>query len=288
MKKFYLTDYDKIYIINAGGVNMKKNTQNNLKELFSNRGLLQEEKHRLLWEYYTCKISNFLSLRDSNMNEQLTIEIRKSFKTIDIESQLHYFILKNITKIRHNDLLYVFEQLEDDFEIRYYYMEKVFKCFEEAIEMKDSGKFRLPKSKDGLNEAKIDLYKEYLKGFNICALMDFLIATNMITAADLFAILKAMEQKSDNFIFPLTKIEDEESFLQNISQFTKYAVSNIDHTITSEEQETLSIFYQLLAQRFNPFSKEKIEPTNISLQLLESYHDEPFPNQIQKIKNYQK
>ena len=50
--------------------------------------------------------------------------------------------------------------------------------------------------------------------------------------------------------------------------------------------EDLPIFYELLYQRTNSFSKQIIHTTDIAIKLLENYDEEPLSIQIEKVKKY--
>ena len=70
----------------------------------------------------------------------------------------------------------------------------------------------------------------------------------------------------------------------NIHEIVNYVLLRMkgidDEIIRSED---LASFYELLFQKSNSFSREKLRTTKRAIKLLNDYNDEPFEDQIRKI-----
>jgi len=91
----------------------------------------------------------------------------------------------------------------------------------------------------------------------------------------------------DNGKILVPKVKDELTALISIHELVHNSLILNKDKINNDfiaYGEDIPIFYELLFQSTNDFSKIEIHKTDIALKLLESYQGEPFDIQIKKVK----
>lgn len=289
---------------------MKLDTFKIFKEIMEQRLFLLEEIFKVYFEYYRLKHESSLSLNSQEMNNTLKKALTFWTQSINTEKYLYNFVLKNINKINISDLYYTFDFLDQKFVERYNYMEEVFENFSIALDVRREDRFYLPKNVEFLfKNKKLEQYKHYLQGYNMETLEYILIEEQLFTSKNFDLLFKNRkdsdgsiqnsvtftnnlnpeQNETGNIISTLPEITDEQSFLINMSQLIKYTMMNhpeIASIPAIVNGNDIPIFYQLLFQKTNPFSSIDIVPTEIAEKLLKEYKNEPFLEQIEKVKKY--
>lgn len=286
---------------------------NKCKDLFNQYLYLSESTIDALKEYFYLYFLNIQTIKNNEINIKLKNETKEYLNNLKFELYICNFILKNIKNININDLEFVFEILDKEFIKKYEYINSFYENLETAINMNEIRRASLPSTKyNSLAASDIILHKQYLKGFNLDNLKTFMTQekiyldnefdetiskskifnVNSEEFIDFFALL-IKKDKSDKLItLPiLPKIKDDQSFLINIHELTHNALIINKEVINDEEiidSEDLSIFYELLYKSRNNFVKTNLHITYLSNKLLNDYHNEPFLEQIEKIKFYKK
>jgi hypothetical protein len=293
-------------------MNSKRDNLYKLKDLLDQYSSVFEVGSEAVFEYWILYIKNLISLNEKEMNSNLTSEVKEYMQNLKKELKICSYILKHYNKINTSDMYYVFELLDKEYEDKYQYINDVFENFSTALSFESKNRFYLPRKRfDGLNEEKVALYKEYLKGFNTESLKDFMteeekIYTNQlfdetikkskiydVNAQEFIDIFAVLIKESNNGILTtmpiLPKVKDEMSFLINIHELTHNALlvrEDIDRNNDLIFQEDLSIFYELLYKSRNSFVKSNLHTSELSQRLLYEYKNEPFLEQVEKVKFY--
>ncbi len=262
-------------------------------------------------EYYSLFFRNLLTMNDKEMCNTLTSEYKEYLRNLQSEIQIYNFALKKLNKIDTSDMYYVFEKLDADYENRYQYINDVFENFLTALNLEFKDRFYLPRKKFSiLDDKKINLYKEYLKGFNLDSLKDYMTEEKIYSSSsfdeaikkskiynvdaddyiDIFAVLIKEDEQGNLLTIPvLPTITSDKSFLINIHELTHNALltrNDINRNDKLVYEEDLALFYELLYKSRNPFVKTNIHTSGLSKRLLSEYKNEPFLEQVEKVKYY--
>lgn len=276
---------------------MQQNTYSDIIEQY--RYLLEENSYIAKTYLIDTLKSKIVFSDNKQMREIFKNEVKKYLQSSKNELKIYNFLLKNEKKLYTEDIYGVLNNLFDSFQSRYEYMEGLFENFETAISMQLEYKFYLPKNKPKYIELDdVEKYKTYAKGFNLERIYDFLaieevceedfidkndikiLDVDPLTNINMFGVFL-----NGKAIIP--KVKDELSTLISIHEFIHYVLLKRQNELKDNNiifQEDLSDFYELLFQKTNNFSKIKIHTTDIALKLLESYDEEPFNDQIEKVK----
>jgi len=286
---------------------------NKCKDLFNQYLYLSESTIDALKEYFYLYFLNMQTIKNNEINIKLKNETKEYLNNLKFELYICNFILKNIKNIDINDLEFVFEILDKEFIKKYEYINSFYENVETAINMNEIRRACLPSTKyNSLTASDVILHKQYLKGFNLDNLKTFMTRekiyidnefdetiskskifnVNSEEFIDFFALLIKKDTSDKLITLPiLPKIKDDQSFLINIHELTHNALIINKEVINDEEiidSEDLSIFYELLYKSRNNFVKTNLHMTYLSYKLLNDYHNEPFLEQIEKIKFYKK
>lgn len=295
-------------------MNCKRDNLYKLKDLLDQYFKVIEVGKEATFEYIMLYFKNLISMNDKQISSILKKELKNYLQNLRNEIKICNYVLKNSSKIHTNDMFYAFELLDAEYENKYQYINDIFESFSTALIFESKDRFYLPKKRyKDLTELEVNLYKEYLKGFNIESLKDFMIDEEKIYTTALFEETqeksKIYDVDAQEFIdffeilikenvegtlttMPiLPKVKDEKSFLVNIHLLTHNALlvrDNINKSVDLVYKEDLAIFYELLYKSRNSFAKTDLHTSEISQRLLAEYKNEPFLEQIEKVKFYSK
>lgn len=295
-------------------MNSKRDNLYKVKDLLEQYLSVLEVGTDATFEYIMLYFKNLISINDKQMSSILKKELQDYLQNLKNEIKICNYVLKHLTKINTNDMFYTLELLDEKYEIKYQYINDIFESFSTALSLESKDRFHLPRKRyNDLTEIEVNLYKEYLKGFNIENLKDFMIGEEKIYTTelfeetqksskiydvdvqefiDIFSILIKENDKGILITMPiLPKVKDEKSFLINIHELTHNALlvrDDIDKNDDLVYKEDLAIFYELLYKSRNSFAKTNLHTSEISQRLLAEYKNEPFLEQIEKVKFYSK
>ena len=274
--------------------------QSTYKDILEQYKYLLEENYDVVKMYLINYLKSKIIFNDGKeMRKTLKNEVNKYLQSSKNELKIYNFLLRNERKLYCEDIYGVLNQLLDSYESRYKYIEELFDNFETALNMNLDYKFYLPKNKpEYIEEEMIDKYKQYAKGYNLERIYEFLEETEVcqddfIDNKDIKILNIDSDDNKDLFgicsngklIIP--KVKDELSTLITIHEFIHYVLLKRAKDINDDNivlKEDLPIFYEMLFQKTNSFSKIKIHTTEIALKLLETYEEEPLEIQIEKVK----
>lgn len=295
-------------------MNCKRDNLYKLKDLLDQYFKVIEVGKEATFEYIMLYLKNVISMNDKQMSLILKKELKNYLQNLRNEIKICNYVLKNSSKIHTNDMFYAFELLDAEYENKYQYINDIFESFSTALIFESKDRFYLPKKRyKDLTEFEVNLYKEYLKGFNIESLRDFMIGEEKIYTTELFEetqenskiydvdaqefidffeiFIKENDEGTLTTMPILPKVKDEKSFLVNIHLLTRNALLVRDSINKSDDlvyKEDLAIFYELLYKSRNSFAKTDLHTSEISQRLLAEYKNEPFLEQIEKVKFYSK
>jgi|GEM_PF-1769993 len=284
-----------------------------LKDLFEQYLYIFEVGIEASAEYCSLCLKNIVTMNDKQMSSTLTNEFKQYLHNLQSELQIYNYALKKLNKIDTGDMYYVFEKLDADYENRYQYINDVFENFLTALNLEFKDRFYLPRKKfNVLDDKKISLYKEYLKGFNLDSLKDYMTEEEIYSSdsfdeairkskiydvdaddyIDIFAVLIKEDEHGTLLTIPiLPTITGDKSFLINVHELTHNALltsNDINRNDKLVYEEDLAIFYESLYKSRNPFVKTNMHTSELSERLLCEYKNEPFLEQVEKIKCYSK
>ncbi len=295
-------------------MNSKRDNLYKLKDLFEQYCSILEVGTEAVFEYWMLYLKNLVSINEKEMSSILTSEVKEYMKNLKNEFNICNYVLRHHSKINTSDMYYVFELLDKEYEIKYQHINDVFENFSTALSFESKDRFYLPRKRyNDLTEKEVTLYKEYLKGFNSESLKDFMTNEEKIYSNELFDetiqkskvydvyvqdfidIFAVLIRESNNGILKtmpiLPRVKDEKSFLINVHELTHNALlvrEDIDKNNDLVYQEDLSIFYELLYKSRNSFVKSNLHTSDLSNRLLNEYKNEPFLEQVEKVKFYSK
>ncbi len=291
----------------------QKEYLNKMKDLLEQYLSVFEVTAEALVEYCSLYIKNKMTMNDKQMSFTMTNEVKEYLNNLKRELQICNYALRNLSKVDTGDMYFVFELLDNDYEKRYQYINDVFENFQVALSFELKDRFYLPRKKfTTLDGGKVNLYKEYLKGFNLDSLKYFMTEEKIYSSElfdeamkkskiydvdvqdfiSIFAVL--IKEETDDVLITmpiLPAIKDDKSFLINIHELTHNALLTSKDINRKDElvyQEDLAIFYESLYKSRNSFVKANIHTSNLSQILLSEYRNEPFLEQVEKIKYYSK
>ncbi len=233
------------------------------------------------------------------LNDSFKKEIEVYLENTYREMTVLDFIFKNGYKLNCQDVYNFLDKIDDGFEKKYQYFEYLIDNIETAIDMNLEYKFYIPrKNYKDLSDEDMNNYISYVKGFNNDNVNSFLINEQVLDNSLLDLILKKTKwldtdsynnsdifgvfgENFDKILLPI--IKDQSSTLINIHELTHAALLNQDNREDIIYGEDLPIFYELLFKENNKFVTQNIHTTEESLELLSTYNNEPFEEQIKKL-----
>jgi hypothetical protein len=211
------------------------------------------------------------------------------------------FIFKNERNLYVSDIYGFLDEIDNNFEARYYFYEELYENLMTAFDMNLDYKFYIPRKRyKELTDEDVKKYISYVKGFNENRVKNFLAEEEVINFEKFNEVISNAKiikgNVKDNIelygIYSnkvvLPKIDEQLSTLINIHEFTHYSLIDnqekflIDDWIVNGED--IPIFYELLFKENNSFIDIDIHTTNKALELLKAYNNEPFEEQIKKLK----
>lgn len=269
------------------------------KELIDELFKLKEEKFELYFNYLTKYISSYNHLNNNTRNK-LQIMFNKYLQSYKVYKNIINYIGYNKKLINYDNAAYILDLLDERYEEIIIYTFNMLQEFDDAWSMKQDYKFNPKDNNIFLNNNDLKKYKNYIKGFNIDNVANFLINNDMYTPLsfeDTYNNIKIINCSLDDYIIYsgindngeviVPKINDELSTLINIHELTHKALilnQDIINNNTIVNSEILPIFYELLFKKENKFCKQIIHENEIAIKLLNDYHNEPFNEQIHKLK----
>ena len=224
-------------------------------------------------------------------------EINHYMQNICYEMRALLFMLRNENKLVESDIDLTLDTMDENFEERFEYLEELSNSLDMALTMRSEKNFMLPnKSLPFMDEKDYNAMLSKIKGYNEDELECFLVEEKIIEPYEYDEIRKRCKILKGNLkkymslfgtydnAIVVPEIKDELSMCINIHEIVNYVLlrmNGIDNEII--ESEDLATFYELLYQKINLFSKEKLRSTKRALKLLNDYNDEPFEEQIRKV-----
>lgn len=276
--------------------------ENISREIIEEYKFFIEDYFEILSTYYLLSLQSKMVFKDNNkMREILKNEVMEYINGYKKELKIYKFLLKNEKKLYINDIYRVLNDLTCKYEEKRSYTEEVFENFETAIGTELAYKFYLPRNKPKYTtDEDIEKYKIYAMGYNIERVKDFLVEETVYEENILNNEMKKVKEMDvdinsnidmfgvfENGKILTPKIKDELSTLVSIHELVHNSLILNKDKINNNDivyGDDLPIFYELLFQSTNDFSKIEIHKTDIALKLLESYEEEPFNIQIEKVK----
>ena len=267
---------------------------------------LHEEYCRLIGEKinlsltYIREYNNSYTKLSNESRNKLQNEFNKYIKSYNIYKKILNYILFNNNKIKYDNAIYIIDLLNERFEEIIAYIFNLFEDFNVASNMKLDYKFSINNNNKFLDDNDYYHYINYIKGFNVDNISNFLINNNIytpITFDEVYNKVKIIDcSKEDYAIYAginnnedimIPIIKDELSALINIHELVHKALLLKKNSINDNQiidGETIPIFYEMLFQKQNKFCKEKLHQNSLACKLLNIYKNEPFDEQIIKLK----
>jgi len=252
--------------------------------------------------YHMLNLESKIVFKDNKrITEILEKEVQEYINSYKKELKIYNFLLKKERKLYTEDIYGTIDNLIEEYKIKHKYIEELFEKLETAIGTELEYKFYLPKNKPKyITDEDVEKYKIYAMGYNKERIEDFLkdevvyeekildeemkkikeLDINAYNNMDMFGIF-------DNGKILVPKVKDELTALISIHELVHNSLILNKDKINNDfiaYGEDIPIFYELLFQSTNDFSKIEIHKTDIALKLLESYQGEPFDIQIKKVK----
>ena len=250
--------------------------------------------------YVNCfKIKN--KFKNIEMENKLKNSIQSYLNNVYKELEILDFILKNEKKLYASDIYHILDEIDKNFEERFKFYEDLHENLQTAFDMELDYKFYIPRKRyKDLTKKDIDNYKSYVMGFNETRVKEFLEDEGVISEDEFDEVYKSAQKLGGNvnknlelfgiyskkIVLPV--IKDPLSTLINIHEITHFALIENKEKLSLDDSiancEDIPIFYELLFKKYNDFINVNIHTTPLALELLESYDDEPFEEQINKLK----
>ena len=225
-------------------------------------------------------------------------EINHYMQNICYEMRALLFMLRNENKLVESDIDLTLDTMDENYEERFEYLEELTNSLDMVLTMRSEKNFMPPsKGLPYMDEKKYNTMLAKIRGYNEDELECFLVEEKIIEPYEYDDIRNRcmiLEGNIKNHMslygtyenaIVVPEIKDELSMCINIHEIVNYVLlrmGGIDDEIL--ESEDLATFYELLFQKLNLFSREKLRTTKRALKLLNDYNNEPFEEQIRKIK----
>ena len=271
---------------------------NKLPEILRFYAYSIQEVMRVEFEYMFYKHMIYCNIYETNeIFEILDEEINNYIQNVCYEMRALLFMLINERKLVASDIDIMLDTYDENFNDRFEYLEELANIMDMTITMKSEKCFTTPSTcLPILDEKYYARMLSQIKGYNEDELECFLVEEKIIEPdeydfiRDKCMIIKGNLKKHmslfgtyDNAIV-VPEIKDELSMCINIHEIVNYVLlrmKGIDEEIIKSED--LATFYELLFQKINSFSREKLRTTKRAIKLLNDYNDEPFKVQVRKI-----
>lgn len=257
---------------------------------------------------------------NKDMQKLLKEETDKYYEGLRVELDVLKFIFKNNRKLNESNLNVYFNEVDSQYDLQYDYFEQFFNNLQEACETELENKFYKPRQNFTFyTESDVPKFINYLKGFSLDQVKFMLYLegiynieesenslvvleriNNMLKNIDIKELDVAIESNLDLFgIFEkngdtkllIPKVKSEEGTYIATHELVHLALLEKRDIIKDDSitfGEDLPIFYEYLFK--NNYLKDFAENgpfhglTEISKVLLETYNDESFDEQIEKVK----
>ena len=252
--------------------------------------------YTLLYYYEYIKSYNRLS---ASKRCQLKEEYNNFIMSYSNYKKMINYLLVNGWRLNYDDALGSYDMISDDYDEIFIYFYELLQSFIISDQMKLDYKFVVPKDKPSFIE-DINKYISYAKGFSEDRLCSFL-CENYVYDLDLFddvyKNVKVIDCGYDDYYVYsgineedkvcVPRIRDDLSTLINIHELVHKALLIKKDEIQDKRivmTEVLPIFYEMLYKKENKFCKCSIHNNELSKILYKSYNNEPFDEQINKLK----
>ncbi len=248
---------------------------------------------------YNQKIDKVFD-NNENMKKLLQTELENYLQNVKIEMQVLKFVLKNEKKLYLTDIYSLFDIFDKNYEERFEYLQELINNLQTALDMEYSYRFYSPrKNTKYLDEKDYEDYINYVKGFNINRVKEFLVSEEIYEESDLEETLKKIKflnvNPKDNLDFfglfanglVIPKINDDFSCIVAIHELVHQALVNNKEELQDDEiafGEELPRFYEGVFIKQNDFVNLEIKMNNNVLEMLKDYKEENFEEQINKLK----
>ena len=229
--------------------------------------------------------------------EKLNTEIKRYLDNVIVEKKILRYIKKEFDYIHLNDMERFLDIIDENYEYRYKRLENILSCFDENPYYANGIAFREINKNDKYNE-----YLNFIHGFNKENVKEFIIGESIMDENTYDKVIRNatilnVDPKENKDMFGvfennrvvIPSIKDDLSSLIHIHELIRVALllkkdGNIDENIIHGED--LPIFYELLFKVKNGHIKCDIHNTNNAKRLLKDYYNEPFEEQIKRLKKY--
>lgn len=248
---------------------------------------------------YNQKIDKVFD-NNENMKKLLQTELGNYLQNVKIEMQVLKFVLKNEKKLYLTDIYSLLDIFDKNYEARFEYLQELINNLQTALDMEYSYRFYSPrKNIKYLDEKDYEDYINYVKGFNINRVKEFLVSEEIYEESDLEETLKKIKflnvSPKDNLDFfglfenglVIPKVNDDFSCIVAIHELVHQALVNNKEELQDDEivfGEELPRFYEGVFIKQNDYVNLEIKMNNNVLEMLNDYKEENFKEQINKLK----
>ncbi len=248
---------------------------------------------------YNQKIDKVFD-NNENMKKLLQTELGNYLQNVKIEMQVLKFVLKNEKKLYLTDIYSLLDIFDKNYEARFEYLQELINNLQTALDMEYSYRFYSPrKNIKYLDEKDYEDYINYVKGFNINRVKEFLVSEEIYEESDLEDTLKKIKflnvSPKDNLDFfglfenglVIPKVNDDFSCIVAIHELVHQALVNNKEKLQDDEivfGEELPRFYEGVFIKQNDYVNLEIKMNNNVLEMLKDYKEENFEEQINKLK----
>ena len=276
-----------------------------LKDYFKKLKCICEQQYscytiilEIKFTYLLIKIDSILNRTDKDFDTVLKKEYIDYLRNLYSEIDIYNYAFKILKEIYIDDMILVFDKLDEQFSKRSNYIDSVMENHSIAVSIGNLDRLYLPiKHHFDLDLNKIDIYRNQLCGFNDHSLKNFMIFEGIYSDELIKKEIKKLRsdnnKKFGNILgnecldLYLPEVTDDISMMNNIHNLI-INVLLIEYKDNIHYGNDLALFYQLLYKSNNPFVKSNLKTSNISQILLKEYKEEPFLEQIEKVKFYSK
>lgn len=248
---------------------------------------------------YNQKIDKVFD-NNENMKKLLQTELENYLQNVKIEMQVLKFVFKNEKKLYLTDIYSLLDIFDKNYEVRFEYLQELINNLQTALDMEYSYRFYSPrKNIKYLDEKDYEDYINYVKGFNINRVKEFLVSEEIYEKSDLEETLKKIKflnvSPKDNLDFfglfenglVIPKVNDDFSCIVAIHELVHQALVNNKEELQDDEivfGEELPRFYEGVFIKQNDYVNLEIKMNNNVLEMLKGYKEENFEEQINKLK----
>ena len=248
---------------------------------------------------YNQKIDKVFD-NNENMKKLLQTELENYLQNVKIEMQVLKFVFKNEKKLYLTDIYSLLDIFDKNYEVRFEYLQELINNLQTALDMEYSYRFYSPrKNIKYLDEKDYEDYINYVKGFNINRVKEFLVSEEIYEKSDLEETLKKIKflnvSPKDNLDFfglfenglVIPKVNDDFSCIVAIHELVHQALVNNKEELQDDEivfGEELPRFYEGVFIKQNDYVNLEIKMNNNVLEMLKDYKEENFEEQINKLK----